>query len=33
MKKMIPMAVAVFLWSKFKAHQATKTVGTRHLRY
>lgn len=33
MRKMILMAVAGFLWKKYKAHQAAKTVGTRHRRY
>jgi hypothetical protein len=33
MRKMILMAVAGFLWKKFKAHQATKTAGTAYRRY
>lgn len=33
MRKMILMAVAGFLWKKFKAHQAAKTTGARYRRY
>lgn len=32
MRKMILMAVAGFLWKKFKARQA-RTAGARHRRY
>lgn len=32
MRKMILMAVAGFLWKKFKAHQASKAAGARQRR-
>lgn len=33
MRKMILMAVAGFLWKKFKARQAAKTAGAGYRRY
>ena len=33
MRKMILMAVAGFLWKKFKSHQASKTAANPQRRY